>query len=302
MSSKKRIWIVALAFLAFQLYFPLLKLWEVRSIYYDNGFFKKAISKEFIQQNEEKIKSRIIEQNIDSILIDLNTDDKEQLNFIKTISKTKLEKMSTDKPDIYYYMKGILYFIGTKFNSNFQQNFVVAYESFKKANEITHNSKIKDDTNIRINEMLMYGIGTNSQPKQAFQNYLDCKTEDTDVQEYNQFMIGQAYLFAKGTKQNFNKAYKHFINAGNNANEMLAFMYSSGLGVEKDINKALNLMDMTDNKNFNKAIIYISNSDYSKGKYHLKKCRQTNKKCKNTYYTIYKYDYYDKVLNVMSFI
>ncbi|PHQ90009.1 MAG: hypothetical protein COB42_05840 [Sulfurimonas sp.] len=302
MSSKKRAGIVVLSLLIFQLYSPLLNLWDVRSFYYENGLFQEMISKKFIEKNKEKIKNRIIVQNINSILISFNSYDKKQLNTLKTLSKEKLEKMSIDNPDIYYYTKGILYFIGAKFNSNFQQNFVIAYESFKKANKITNNSNIKDDTNIRTNEMLMYGIGTNSKPKLAFKNYLDYKTKNTDFKEYNQFMIGQSYLLAKGTEQNFNKAYKHFVNAGSNANKMLAFMYSSGLGVEKDIDKSLSLMDITDNKNFNKAMIYISNSDYTKGKYHLKKCRQINKKCQKTYYAIYKYDYYDKVLNIMSFI
>ena len=111
--------------------------------------------------------------------------------------------------------------------------------------------------------MTMYGIGTNANPTQGFQNYLNFKTNNTDLKQYNQFMIGHSYLLGNGTKQNFKKAYKHFNNAGAYAYEMLAFMYSSGIGVDKDINKALELMGKTKNKDFNIAIMSSAKVKYT---------------------------------------
>lgn len=260
------------------------------------------ISKKFMEKNKQKVKNKVIKEDISLILSSLSSLTEKEFENLKNISKEKLDTLSTKLPNYYYYMKGILYFLGPDFNPNFKQDFTLSYKNLKKAHETTNSSDMLEDINIRINRMIMYGIGTNANPAQGFQNYLHYKSNNTDLKQYNQFMIGHSYLFGNGTEQNFNKAYEHFNKAGKYAYEMLAFMYSSGIGVDKNVNKALELMNKTQNKDYNKAIIYISNNDYTKGKYHLKKCYKIDRKCQKTYRYIYKYDYYDKLLNIMSYI
>ncbi|MCW8838359.1 MAG: hypothetical protein OQK11_06625 [Thiovulaceae bacterium] len=305
MFLKNRLVLAIAILLILQLYSPVLKLWETRSLFYNNQYFKVMVSKKFIAENQQNIKNKVIQDDINFILSSLNSLSKKEVTKLKNISKEEHKKLLTKNPTIYYFFNGLLYFIGTDLNSNFQQNFSLSYENFKKAKKINNSSDlqgIKEYIDISINRMLMYGIGTNANPAQAFKNYLQFKTNNADLNRYNQYIIGHSYLFGNGTKQNFKKAYEHFNNAGAYSYEMLAFMYSSGIGVDKNINQALELMNKTKNKDFNVAMIYISNNDYSKGKRHMKKCRTVNEKCQKHYHAIFKYDYYDKVLNIMSSI
>jgi len=277
------------------LYPPLSDLWKIRNTYHNHKIFRDMISGKY----STKFKKSLIQNEINSTVILL---EKTFQGSFKNISLEELRTRYKEREDQYYMMRGFLYFVGSVYNASIHQDFRSAYKSFERAKEITTSSMIREESDIQINTMVMFGIGTDANPAKAFRNSLHYKTDSTELQQYNQYLLGYAYLFGKGTEQNTTKAYEHLKNAGKRAYPLLAQMYASGIGVPKDMKKALELIKGAGNSDLATAILYLSDNQYTKGKYFLKKCMPKNQKCQKLYRAIYKYDFYDKILNMISYI
>ena len=85
MFLKNRFVLAIVILLILQLYFPVLKLWETRSLFYNNQYFKVMVSEKFIEENKKKLKNKVIKEDISSILSSLNSFTEKELTKLKKI-------------------------------------------------------------------------------------------------------------------------------------------------------------------------------------------------------------------------